>query len=90
MNEESIDVNFGVRVHRLRIAALLLFAKGCDAFGSGGLGQFCFDDAKGVHRTGLTSCAQVKQQGHCGTDSYSKYCHRTCVICTDGAYFRPA
>ena len=55
------------------------------AFGAGGLAQFCFDDLAGIAASGLRTCQQVKGGGHCRTESYSKFCHKTCLICTQGA-----
>ena len=69
------------------VLLITLVARTCEAFGKAGFGQFCFDDSKGIATTGLQTCAQVVAQGHCRTESYSKYCHRTCEICTDGVSF---
>ena len=74
---------------RRQIGQLCLLAAGIiarvQAFGAGGLAQFCFDDLAGIAASGLQTCQQVKGGGHCRTESYSKFCHKTCLICTQGA-----
>ena len=69
----------------LLLVAAQLCCSPCDAFGGHGVAQFCFDDLTGIKDTGFQTCLQLKQQGHCQTKSYSKFCHKTCAICTDGA-----
>ena len=70
------------RMRVLCVLSLVVYARG---FGAAGVAEFCFDDLTGIKDTGLSTCLQLKQQGHCQTKSYFKFCHKTCAICTDGA-----
>ena len=71
------------------MSKLLMLASGAgiagvQAFGSSdGLAQFCFDDLTGIEATGLHTCEQVRQQGYCANESYTKFCHKTCLVCTE-------
>ena len=76
---------YRVPLSLLLLVAAQLCCSPCDAFGKAGLAEFCFDDLTGIKDTGFQTCLQLKQQGHCQTQSYSKFCHKTCAICTDGA-----
>ena len=71
------------------VLLITLVARTCEAFGTAGFEEFCFDDSQGISATGLRTCAQVVAQGHCRTESYSKFCHRTCKMCTDGVSMQP-
>ena len=75
-------------IRRMRVLCVLSLVVYVRGFGAGGLAEFCFDDLSGIKDTGMSTCLQLQQQGHCQTQSYSKFCHKTCKICTDGAYRR--
>ena len=68
----------------IRILLLALLTHSAHAVGANGLAQFCFDDSGGISATGqFSTCARVQQGGYCSTPAFSKFCHKTCLICTD-------
>ena len=90
--QDSRDTHSRATMDKLKaiyasVLLLTVVARTCEAFGTAGFEEFCFDDSKGIIATGLGTyaCAEVVAQGYCRTEAYSKTAiaparsHRWCV-----------